>query len=996
MKSSVISCHDSSSIHRLFRCVYHSIRTCVSLVSSVVQSSRYLAPWLILSALVVPAHAGVYLSATSFTSNNLPYVWTDEAMPTYYKLRVKISGGAGGDFHAANAFNNSWTRLDSCPIPGSYHVDLYWIKYDSTGTNIVQIGPMTGYSVMINGPDTAVSPIATAVFGYVGQFKQDYVVPPNANCVAITAWGGGGSASNGGNGGCVTAMYNITAGQHFAITIASGGAPSNPGWPGGGTGSISTGGGYTRVETPLGEVWAGGGGGGGSGGTIPTLLLGGDGGGVGTGNGWTSFSASGGTQTGPGLNSFPGAAGKGGDSTQGAGGGGAGYYGGGGGGVTWQNSTYWFSGGGGGSSIATGTAYAVRYTVAKNGGQADGYGKGGSGGVIIRAFQISGPSLPVSYSQTWQADQRIAFPSSTAAAYVVVKMWGGGGGGSTVAAGGAGAYVMAIYPAPSSLLTLTGPTAEGNVWWHGHGRGGNVARVRSESAAGLFIAGGGGGAGTAVGGGGGVGGAPNGGDGGGGLHGSGGHGGTFNLSAATGYGGPGGQGSGTSRYYDDDGNEIGSDDVGDGQPADDVSNALWWTSGGDPGDGGDTNTSYVFGGVGGSGYAGGGGGGSSGDPEDPNCVGGGGGGGGASAAINASGMTYLMLAGTGAVPAGTNDRDYPGNNVGAGGLNGAYGGPGAIVLVAYPAGGSAPAITASLAQSVGQNHVSDIALTASNSPLFYTATNLPPGLTLDRISGHVIGTPTTTGTFSSTFSATNPYGTGQATIVWTVTAPDSTVPSTPTNVQATATSLSALTLTWSASTDNVSIYAYEVQQDNVTIAVQTGTSLAVSNLTAGSTHTYKVRARDPAYNWSAWSSSVTITLTDQIAPSAPAALNYADATATTITLVWNASSDNVGVTGYNIYRGGELIGASSDPTFTDTGLTASTAYSYTVKALDAAGNLSAASATLNVTTTQDFSADSDHDGLPNTAESALGTNTSTAASADTTNQTQQNIHRPTK
>ena len=58
----------------------------------------------------------------------------------------------------------------------------------------------------------------------------------------------------------------------------------------------------------------------------------------------------------------------------------------------------------------------------------------------------------------------------------------------------------------------------------------------------------------------------------------------------------------------------------------------------------------------------------------------------------------------------------------------------------------------------------------------------------------------------------------------------------------------------------------------------------------------------------------------------------------------------MGVTGYKIYRGGTQIGTSAVTNYTDTGLTASTAYSYTVSAYDAAGNNSAQSAALQVTT----------------------------------------------
>ena len=89
---------------------------------------------------------------------------------------------------------------------------------------------------------------------------------------------------------------------------------------------------------------------------------------------------------------------------------------------------------------------------------------------------------------------------------------------------------------------------------------------------------------------------------------------------------------------------------------------------------------------------------------------------------------------------------------------------------------------------------------------------------------------------------------------------------------------------------------------------------------------------------------------DTAAPSAPGNLRTTATTSTSASLAWNATTDNVGVTGYDVYRGAALVGSTTGTAYTDTGLTASTAYSYTVKARDAAGNASAASAVLNVTT----------------------------------------------
>ncbi|QHW33743.1 hypothetical protein GZH47_25045 [Paenibacillus rhizovicinus] len=94
------------------------------------------------------------------------------------------------------------------------------------------------------------------------------------------------------------------------------------------------------------------------------------------------------------------------------------------------------------------------------------------------------------------------------------------------------------------------------------------------------------------------------------------------------------------------------------------------------------------------------------------------------------------------------------------------------------------------------------------------------------------------------------------------------------------------------------------------------------------------------------------TSSDTQAPTAPSGLASPSKTDTTVNLTWTASTDNVGVTGYDIYRGGTtLAGTTTGATSaTITGLTASTAYTFTVKARDAANNQSAASNSLAVTT----------------------------------------------
>jgi len=89
---------------------------------------------------------------------------------------------------------------------------------------------------------------------------------------------------------------------------------------------------------------------------------------------------------------------------------------------------------------------------------------------------------------------------------------------------------------------------------------------------------------------------------------------------------------------------------------------------------------------------------------------------------------------------------------------------------------------------------------------------------------------------------------------------------------------------------------------------------------------------------------------DAIAPSVPSNAVATALSSAKIKLSWDASTDNVGVTGYHIYRDLALVATTTALDYTDSGLTASTTYAYTVSAVDAAGNESAQSATATATT----------------------------------------------
>jgi chitodextrinase len=109
---------------------------------------------------------------------------------------------------------------------------------------------------------------------------------------------------------------------------------------------------------------------------------------------------------------------------------------------------------------------------------------------------------------------------------------------------------------------------------------------------------------------------------------------------------------------------------------------------------------------------------------------------------------------------------------------------------------------------------------------------------------------------------------------------------------------------------------------------------------------------------SAWTTFNVGAPGDITAPTVPASLSATAVSSTQINLSWTASTDNVGVTGYRVYRGGTQIATTTGTSYSNTGLTPSTTYSYTVAAYDAAGNISAQSAVARATTSAVVSPDS--------------------------------------
>ena len=216
-------------------------------------------------------------------------------------------------------------------------------------------------------------------------------------------------------------------------------------------------------------------------------------------------------------------------------------------------------------------------------------------------------------------------------------------------------------------------------------------------------------------------------------------------------------------------------------------------------------------------------------------------------------------------------------------------------------------------------------------------------------------TSTTTTTTSSTTTSTVPTTT-------TTTLPaDTTPPATPGGVSAAAAACTQVNLAWSASSDagGSGLWGYNVYRNGgfVKQVMAPATSTSDPGLGASSVYSYVVAAFDHAGNVSGQSTAATTNTPacpDTTRPSIPSGLSATATTCSQVNLAWNASTDTggSGLKGYNLYRNGAFLRQVLAPSTStsDTGLVASTAYSYTAMAVDNAGNQSAAGTAAGVST----------------------------------------------
>lgn len=207
---------------------------------------------------------------------------------------------------------------------------------------------------------------------------------------------------------------------------------------------------------------------------------------------------------------------------------------------------------------------------------------------------------------------------------------------------------------------------------------------------------------------------------------------------------------------------------------------------------------------------------------------------------------------------------------------------------------------------------------------------------------------TTTRYVRALFTANTGWPAGQASEleVYGPATGDTQAPTAPSNLGYTEPATGQIKLNWSAATDDTAVTGYDVYANGQLRASVAGNVLTYTDTQpAGSDITYYVRARDAAGNVSANSNSVTRKGSggDTQAPTAPGNLAWTQS-GSDVKLTWQASSDNVKVTGYDIYADDQIVKsvAGDVTTYTDTP-PASATVTYYVKATDAAGNVSTAS-----------------------------------------------------
>jgi len=267
--------------------------------------------------------------------------------------------------------------------------------------------------------------------------------------------------------------------------------------------------------------------------------------------------------------------------------------------------------------------------------------------------------------------------------------------------------------------------------------------------------------------------------------------------------------------------------------------------------------------------------------------------------------------------------------------------------------GSAVTVSASASDNVG---VSGVQFKLDGANLGAEVTAAPYSTTWNT-------TLAANGSHTLTAVARDAAGNTATSAAVSVTVANDTTPPVISLASASNISSAAATITWATNeaSDSQVEYGLTTAYGSATplnSSLLTAHAVTLTGLLANTPYHYRVKSRDAAGNL-ATSADFTLTtlvditpppVLDTVPPSIPTGLTATAASTSQINLTWPASADNVGVAGYQVFRGGVKVTTVTATSYSDAGLSAGTTYSYTVAAYDGAGNVSAQSAAATAVT----------------------------------------------
>ena len=203
---------------------------------------------------------------------------------------------------------------------------------------------------------------------------------------------------------------------------------------------------------------------------------------------------------------------------------------------------------------------------------------------------------------------------------------------------------------------------------------------------------------------------------------------------------------------------------------------------------------------------------------------------------------------------------------------------------------------------------------------------------------YVLRAPLSTGTYTTDWQMVRDgfqwFGPTVSQTIDVTGIPDTEPPTDPSGLTATPVHEMRVDLSWTASTDDRGVIGYNIYRDNVKIGSSTTISYSDGTCLPSITYTYEVSAYDDFFNESGRSLPAQAITPAPSPPTDPTNLQGTGSTTSTISMAWTASTDNIGVVGYRVYRNDVQVGTTAGTTYTDSGLNYTSSYTYKVDAYD--------------------------------------------------------------